>query len=64
MSLHHLFGSLLHHPHPTQAYVEEEGHIISRRLHELLDGTDSENREGASDEPPADVGAGRHESAK
>ena len=64
MSLHHLFGSLLHHPHPTQASVEEEGHIISRRLHELLDRTDSEHRESAWDAPPADVSAGRHESEK
>ena len=58
MSLHHLFESLLHRPHPTQAYVEEEGRIISRRLHELLDGADSEHRQSARDSLPADVSAG------
>jgi hypothetical protein len=40
MSLLHLFGSLLHYPHTTQQPVEEEGHVISRRLRELLDETD------------------------
>ena len=40
MSFLHLFGSLLHYPHPTQQPVEEEGRIISRRLRELLDETD------------------------
>ena len=35
MSFLSLFGSLLHYPH--QPTVEEEGHVISRRLRELLE---------------------------
>jgi len=64
MSLHHLFQSLLHHPHSVKPPVEEEGHVISRRLHELLDGTESEYRKGSSDMPSADVSTGRHESRR
>lgn len=44
MSFLHLFGSLRHYPHPTQQPIEEEGHVISRRLHELLDETDPRQR--------------------
>ena len=54
MSLHHLFTSLLHHPHSTLPSVEEEGHVISRRLHELMDGTESEYRKGRSEMLSAD----------
>ncbi len=56
MSFHHLFGSLLQ-PHPAQASLEEEGQIILRRLHELLDGIDSKRPESARDSLPADVSA-------
>ncbi len=40
MSFLHLFGSLLHYPHPAPQPVEEEGRVISRRLRELLHETD------------------------
>jgi hypothetical protein len=50
MSFLHLFGSLLHYPHPTEQPVEEEGHVISRRRRELLDETD--HRRGVA--PPVE----------
>ncbi len=39
MSFLHLFGSLLHYPHPAPQPVEEEDLVISRRLREPLDET-------------------------
>jgi hypothetical protein len=56
MSLHHLFESLLHHPHVTRPSVEEEGHVISRRLQELLDGIESVCPKGRLDMPTEGVG--------
>ncbi len=55
MSFLNLVGSLLHYPHPTQQAVEEEGHVISRRLRELLDETDHRRGEALSVEHRDDV---------